>query len=104
MSFSVIHRDTPPETLLEAGGALEIRDVEADHRLLVEALAAGKPLSIDLKGVMAVDAAGVQLLLALKQEGMRRGLSVEFHGHSPAMARALTLLGLAPDFSGCIAS
>jgi anti-anti-sigma regulatory factor len=104
MSFIVTHRDTPRETLLEAGGALEIRDVEADHRLLAQALEAGNPLSIDLKGVVTVDAAGVQLLLALKQEGMRRGLSVEFRGHSPAMAHALTLLGLAPDFSGCVAS
>jgi hypothetical protein len=45
-----------------------------------------------------------KLLLALKLEGMRRGIPVEFRGHSPAMRRALTLLGVAPDFSGCTAS
>ena len=102
MAFILTLEET--RTLLEAGAALEVRDVEADHRLLVQALEVKKPLSIDLKGIVTVDAAGVQLLLALKQEGMRRSIPIEFHGHSAPMRRALTLLGLADDFSGCTAS
>jgi anti-anti-sigma regulatory factor len=102
MTFTVV--PDAAQTLLEAGAALEIRDVEADHRLLARALESGKPLSIDLKDIATVDAAGIQLLLALKQEGMRRGIPIEFHGHSTEVRRALALLGLAQDFSGCLAS
>jgi ABC-type transporter Mla MlaB component len=89
---------------LEAGATLEIRDVDAGHRMLVQALEAGMPLRIDLGGIGAVDAAGVQLLLALKQEGLRRGIPIEFHGDSAAVKHALTLLGLASVLSGCRAS
>jgi len=106
MTFTVTQEaahDSAP-TVLKAGTALEIRDVEADHRTLSQALEAGKPLTIDLESVTAVDAAGIQLLLALKQEGMRRAIRIEFRGHSLAVRRALELLGLAADFSGCAAS
>jgi anti-anti-sigma regulatory factor len=104
MTFSIVNCQDGSATELDAGAALQIRDVEADHRLLAQLLETSKPLSIELKNVTAVDAAGIQLLLALKQEGMRRGISVEFRGHSAAVSHALALLGLAPDLSGCLAS
>jgi anti-anti-sigma regulatory factor len=89
---------------LEAGGTLEIRDVDAGHRMLVLMLEAGTPLRIDLGAISAVDAAGIQLLLAFKQEGMRRGIPIEFCGSSAAVKRALALLGLGSELSGCLAS
>jgi ABC-type transporter Mla MlaB component len=89
---------------LDAGATLEIRDVDGGHRMLAQALEAGTPLRIDLSGIGAVDAAGVQLLLALKHEGMRRGIPIEFRGDSAAVKHALTLLGLASDLSECLAS
>jgi anti-anti-sigma regulatory factor len=89
---------------LDAGAALEIRDVDAGHRTLLQALEAGMPLRIDLGGISTVDAAGVQLLLALRQEGIRRGIPIEFRGQSAALERALALLGLSSNLSWCRAS
>jgi anti-anti-sigma regulatory factor len=104
MTFSIVNFEDGAHTVLDAGTALQIRDVEADHRLLAQALEASKPLIVELKSVAAADAAGIQLLLALKQEGMRRGIPIEFRGHSAAVAHALELLGLGPDLSGCAVS
>jgi anti-anti-sigma regulatory factor len=108
MAFTIASKDDESGDFagatLDAGATLEIRDVDADHRVLAQALEAGTPLRIDLGGIGAVDAAGAQLLLALKQEGMRRGIPIEFRGDSAAVRHALALLGLASDLSGCLAS
>jgi anti-sigma B factor antagonist len=105
MAFTIAGKDNErgefAGATLQAGATLEIRDVDADHRMLTQALEAGTPLRIDLGGISAVDAAGVQLLLALKQEGMRRGIPIEFRGDSAAVKHALALLGLASELSGC---
>jgi len=74
---------------------LEIRDVEEAHRRLVEALNVHGPLRIDVGPLVAIDSAGVQLLLAVCREGERRGLKVELCGASGALERASGLLGLA---------
>ncbi len=81
------------------GSVLRIADLEADYRLITQALEAKLPLRIDLGAITAMDAAGAQLLLALKQEGMRRGIPVEFRKSSPAAGHALALLGLSEFFA-----
>jgi anti-anti-sigma regulatory factor len=107
MAFTIAGKDGGGKlagATLDAAGTLEIRDVDAGHRMLLQVLEAGTPLRIDLGGISAVDAAGIQLLLALKQEGMRRGIPIEFCGNSAAVKHALALLGLATELSGCLAS
>jgi anti-anti-sigma factor len=108
MAFTIASKDDgygkSASATLDAGGTLEIRDVDAGHRTLLRMLEAGTPLRIDLGAISAVDAAGIQLLLAFKQEGMRRGVPIEFCGNSAAVKRALALLGLASELSGCLAS
>jgi anti-anti-sigma regulatory factor len=105
MAFTIVSEDSESAgfagATFSAGATLEIRDVDTDHRVLAQALEAGKPLRIDLGAVRAVDAAGIQLLLALKQDALRRGIPIEFRGHSAAVRRALALLGLASDLSEC---
>ncbi|UXY16328.1 STAS domain-containing protein [Chitiniphilus purpureus] len=53
------------------------------------------PLSLDLSGVEDIDTSGVQLLLMFKREAARRGASVSYSGHSPAVLAVLELLDLA---------
>src|SRR5579883_2444841 len=76
------------------GARLVIRDIEEAHRLLLEALNREGSLRLDASRVAAIDASGIQLLLAVRKEGMRRGLSIEIVGASPALDRAATLRGV----------
>jgi len=73
---------------------LEIKDVEQAHRLLLEAMGRGLPVTVDVNGVLGADTAGVQLLLCVQREAERRGIAIEFHGESTALAQVLTVLGL----------
>jgi ABC-type transporter Mla MlaB component len=73
---------------------LEIKDVEDVHKRLMARLARGAAVTVDVSRVGAVDTAGVQLLVALQGEAVKRGVSVEFCGNSTALTHALTVLGL----------
>jgi len=75
--------------------SLEIEDVEDAHKRLMARLARGAAVTIDISRVAAVDTAGVQLLVAFQSEAVKRGVSVEFCGHSIALTHAFTVLGLA---------
>jgi anti-anti-sigma regulatory factor len=81
---------------------LEIRDVEAAHRRLIEAAAGATALSVDVSRVTAIDTAGAQLLLALVREAERRGMSLEFSGKSSALEGALASLGLEEVSAKCV--
>jgi len=78
---------------------LEIKDVEAIHRNLSDALDTGQPLTIDLSHVAAVDTAGIQLLLALQTEAKNRGTPLTFAGHSTPFRQAISVLGLLENFA-----
>ena len=82
---------------------LEIRDVEAVHRRLLDATAGATSLSVDVSRVTAIDTAGAQLLLALVREAGRRGMSLEFSGKSSALEGALASLGLEEVIAKCVA-
>jgi anti-anti-sigma regulatory factor len=81
---------------LEPG--LEIKDAEGVHRLLLAALGDGRAVTVDVGRVHAVDTAGAQLLLAFQGEASRRGVTVEFRGHSAPLTHTLTVLGLRGKF------
>jgi ABC-type transporter Mla MlaB component len=85
--------DMPPARVALAA-RLEIRDVEEVHRALLESLNREGSLAIDVGGLAAIDTAGVQLLLAVRFEGARRGLSVQLCGDSGVLDRAAGLLGV----------
>ena len=50
--------------------------------------------TLDLSAVAAIDSAGVQLLLALRNSLADRGKVLHCHGAQPAVAQALQVLGL----------
>ncbi len=80
------------EFLLEA--SLQIGDVTEARRRLLDALVGVRQFSIDVHRLTAVDTAGVQLLLAVVRECMRRGIGFSCRGESPALSLALRSLGL----------
>jgi anti-anti-sigma regulatory factor len=86
---------------ISLGTRLEIRDVEAAHRQLVQAVAGGASLRVDVGRLTAVDTAGAQLLLALVREAERRVVGLEFSGKSVALEAALKSLGLLEVSARC---
>lgn len=79
---------------LSLPGSLTIKEVRAERLRLAAALECKGPVSIDVSPLVAVDTAGIQLLLALKLDGERRGAALRFDGESAALSAALALLGL----------
>jgi anti-sigma B factor antagonist len=84
----------PTEVDLPLEASLQIQDIERELQRLRQIFDAHGPTAIDVSGVATIDTAGVQLLLAIKREGDRRGLPIVFRGESPALAQALKVLGL----------
>lgn len=72
----------------------EIQNLEEVRRDLIESLARGLPVTVDLSRVVTIDTAGVQLLIALRNAAPKHGVSVEFKGESAALSNALAMLGL----------
>lgn len=72
--------------------ALEIRDG------LMGYLAANAEIELDLSGVVEMDTAGFQLLLAAKREGARLGKAVRFVSHSQAALEVIDLYDMAAQF------
>jgi len=80
--------------------SLRIGEVEARLELLQRLLDGSAPVRIDISALKSVDSAGVQLLLAVRQEADRRGIPLEYCGESGELFNALTLLGLADTVLG----
>ena len=89
--------------ILENGQKVHIRGpltiygaAQARDRFL-QALRAGADIEIDLSAVDELDTAGFQLLLALKQEGRRKGCDVRLVGHSRAVLEVIDLYHMAAE-------
>ncbi|MGZ4959821.1 MAG: STAS domain-containing protein [Methylobacter sp.] len=72
--------------------ALELKDK------LLTGLSTTEELELDLSDVGEIDAAGLQLLVMIKQEATSLGKVVRFTGHSPVVLDLLDLSGLAGFF------
>jgi len=72
--------------------ALELKDT------LLAGLSATEELELDLSAVGEFDAAGLQLLVMIKQEALALGKRLRFTGHSPVVLDLLDLSGLAGFF------
>jgi anti-anti-sigma factor len=72
--------------------ALELKDK------LLTGLTATAELELDLSGVGEFDAAGLQLLVMIKQEAAALGKVLRFTGHSQVVLDLLDLSGLAGFF------
>jgi len=65
---------------------------------LLAALSATEALELDLSEVGEIDAAGLQLLVMIKQQAAVSGKALSFTGHSPVVLDLLDLSGLAGFF------
>jgi ABC-type transporter Mla MlaB component len=81
----------PDAFLLDAN--LSIQFVDTTHRQLA-AIWNGSEPAVDVSRVMAIDTAGIQLLLALVAEGARLGTALRVDGYSGAISNALGALGM----------
>jgi anti-sigma B factor antagonist len=65
---------------------------------LLEALAAGDQLDLDLSRVEEMDTAGIQLLILTKQEATRQGKALRIVQHSPAVREVIDFYNMAAHF------
>ncbi len=87
---------------LTVGGSLQIQDVEAMRERLRRLFDGTGPVCVDVGGLVTVDTAGVQLLVALRLDADRRGRELFFRGDSPRLDHALDLLGLRTTLYGTV--
>jgi anti-anti-sigma regulatory factor len=80
------------------GPGLEIREVEGVCAQLRDALAGSTSLTVDLSQLRMLDTAGVQLLLALRLDATRRGVSLTWRGDWAVVRAATAMLGLTAMF------
>jgi anti-anti-sigma factor len=79
---------------LEIKGELNIFTAAELRLQLLEAIATGTELDVDLSQVSEIDSAGLQLMIAAKRDAAVRNLTLNFTGHSPAVFDALELCKL----------
>ena len=65
---------------------------------LLDALAEGDELELDLSQVGDIDSAGLQLLILLKKEAQRTGKRLAIVAHSQPVRAAIEFCNLAADF------
>jgi anti-anti-sigma factor len=90
------------EPALRLTGELTIYSVAEARDQLSSALEQNPVLHLNLAAVEELDTAGVQLLAWLKQEARRRGRTLVYTGHSPAVVEVFDLLQVAGLFGDAI--
>jgi len=83
--------------VLRMSGRLDIYATEEARAGLIEHLNVAKSMRLDLSGVAACDAAGVQLLWAARQSAVQAGQPFAAEGAS-AVRECCAQFGLSPDF------
>jgi anti-anti-sigma factor len=83
---------------LQIEGEMSIYQAADLKPTLAAALAEPGPLEIDLSGVAELDTAGVQLLLATRQEALEQGREFRVTAHSAAVLDVLEMLNLGTYF------
>lgn len=86
----------PRGTCIQLGATCTIREAGDLKQQLLAHLEAPPPLFIDGSAVERADTASVQLLVAFSLDCMERGIEYGWAGRSPALNRAIDLLGVGP--------
>lgn len=87
-------QDPAPDAIIHLGAQLTIREAVPLRAELLERVDDVDTLGLDASGVLKVDTAGLQVLLAFADQRRRAGSQVAWTGCSDAMRRAATQLGL----------
>jgi anti-anti-sigma factor len=94
-------RDAAPGApRLVIAGRVDINRARALHQEVCALWDQGRDLTIDWSGVELLDAAGLQILLALQLAMQAAGRRLTTSAPSAAVARTLALAGLTHFFSG----
>jgi anti-sigma B factor antagonist len=88
---------------LRISGRMDIAAAGALRKALANSIQGQQQTVVDLSGVEACDAAGLQLLCAAKKTAAAAGVSFRLVDVSPAVLEASAALGLAPQEFGCCA-
>ncbi|MDH4189747.1 MAG: STAS domain-containing protein [Betaproteobacteria bacterium] len=79
-------------------GPMTIYEAAEHKQILLDALARGAELEIDLSGVSEIDTAGIQLLLLAKRAAAKEDKFVRLTAHSAASLEAIDLYDLGGYF------
>lgn len=90
--------DQDGERTILLSGDIVIRHIADLAPELREALATELPCVLDVSGVLSLDAAGAQLLIAAGKESRSAGKKLRLGGHSPAVLSVFDLFGLVAFF------
>jgi anti-anti-sigma factor len=93
-----VNNKYPQRHRIAIAGELTIYTVMELKDKLLTGLLTTEELELDLSGVGEFDAAGLQLLVMIKQEAAILDKVLCFIGHSPAVVELLDLSGLAGFF------
>lgn len=85
---------TTQDSRIDVGEALDLAHATQLHAEFKQALAQKKPLRLDLSRVQSADTAGVQLLLALRRDAEKNGMTATWAGPSRELCAAASQLGL----------
>ena len=77
---------------------LTIYHAESHKKALLDALAQGARIELDLSAVGDIDTAGLQLLILVKREAREQGKQLVITGHSTAVRQAIDFCNLAAAF------
>lgn len=80
--------------VIRFAGGLDLYSVESARAELLACIAGRPALALDLSGVSVCDAAGWQLLIALRQSAVAAGKSFSIQAGSPAIEECRNLLGI----------
>ena len=79
---------------LYPAGEMSIYSAAELKPALLDALAKGDEIEINLADISEIDTSGVQLLMLMKREAAAAGKSLKLAGHSPSVLEVFELLGL----------
>ena len=85
-------------TRIDILGDLNIFNAAEQRQRLLAALEAGSEVEVNLSEVSEIDSAGIQLMVAAKQEATAQKKTLCFSGHSPAVLDTLDLCDLTAYF------
>jgi anti-anti-sigma factor len=83
---------------LSIAGELSIYRADELKRALIEPLAPGVQLVVNLAAVTEIDTCGLQLLMLAKRTAQALGSELQLVGHSPAVLEVFELLNMAAFF------
>ncbi|HEU5270133.1 MAG TPA: STAS domain-containing protein [Jatrophihabitans sp.] len=80
-------------TVVELVGSVDGSTAAAVHAELVQAVARGRSVVIDLSGVDYISSAGLRILLVVHREAHRTGTRIALTGLPPEIRRLMSITG-----------